>query len=142
MSSSSDPNPSLLQLKYLHKPCSPPSIPLRLTLATFILLFTPCNCSSTLSPVPASWSVPVCPCLRLLGLPVVSRATLVAYEPRKVPGLTGMSGLYHPSHFRRAHSIIITSLISYSGRKSGFEWLSLPFPVLACAHLPNVAAQA
>lgn len=39
MSSCSNPNPSLLQLKYLHKPCSPPSIPLRLTLATFILLF-------------------------------------------------------------------------------------------------------
>lgn len=130
--------PSLLQLKYLDKPCSPPFVPLRLTLATFfiqLLHVWHLHRYPVLSP--GSWSVSACPvlCLFLPSESPISHPVMlpshekVCYSLRAVcsafPGVVSLLQCLEGT----LTSHITFSLISYLGSTGVFEWSHTPSPV-------------
>lgn len=149
--------PSLLQLKYLDKPCSPPSLPLRLTLATFLILLLHVwhlHRYPVLSS--GSWSVSACPVLCLF-LSAAAQSTILSCFPatrkfvlpcvllfcsavsgvvsfKLLPDLKALEAIL-------TASLITLNLISYLGSAGVFEWSDTPSPVLRLC-TPTVAAQA
>lgn len=146
--------PSLLQLKYLDKPCSPPSILQRLTLATFLILLLHAWHLHTY-PVSESsgfWSVSCLPCP--VSVPVFQHLNSTIPSRKKArDSLLCIRCFALQStgavSCRVLHRVILTShiilsLISYLGSTGVFEWSDMPIPPVPrlCTHIENVAAQA
>lgn len=108
--------PSLLQLKYLDKPCSPPSIPLRFTLATFLILLL------------HAWHLHTYPVLKVLGFGQYPACPVLCLF------LSFSTSISHPVAQDSLSSLALHTLLCFAVQSTGAVSCRVPQEVILTSH--------